>query len=377
MKKVVLVVFLVSLLFFNTIEDKEEEEVKGVFISYIELSEKIKGQKEEQAKKNIDEMIKNIRDFQLNTIILQVRPMTDAIYLSSIFPYSDFVKGESSFDVLDYFLKVAHKNHLKLIAWINPYRISNREDISIISKDSPAYPYLNTDTIYIHQGIYWNPAKEEVTDLIVAGIREVLEYPIDGIIMDDYFYPDDFIDQKDYESYQRGHEDITLQEYHLQIINDMVLKVHQECQRKKVKFGISPDGNIDNNYQKNYADVKRWMQDNTYIDFIIPQIYYGFYNSTRAYVNTIHEWESFLKSDKVDFYVALAFYKVGREDFYAKAGRNEWLENDDIIMKEVLLSRNLKNYKGFFLFRYDHIFEKETYTSTSQMEFNNLKKVIK
>lgn len=378
MKKLVIILLLVGIFLLNR-KEKTFVETRGVFISYIELSNEIKGKEEEVAKQNIVKMIQNIKDLGLNTIILQVRPSTDAIYPSHIFPFSQYVskeEGQDSFDILAYFLEVCHKNQLKLLAWINPYRIRTTEDIRTITTSSPAYPYLNTDTIYIKEGIFWNPSKKEVTDLIIEGVKEVLNYKVDGILFDDYFYADKEMDVKDYEQYKITHAGITEEEYHLQIISEMIEKVHAECQKKKVKFGISPDGNIENNYQKHYADVKKWMSSTKYIDFIIPQIYYGFYNSTKAYSRVIKEWEEFLMNEKIEFYIALAFYKVGREDIYAKAGRNEWLENDNIIMKEVLLSRNLKNYHGFFLFRYDSIFHNEGVTEISKGERENLKKVI-
>ena len=119
------------------------------------------------------------------------------------------------------------------------------------------------------------------------------------------------------------------------------------------------------------------MSSDKYVDFIMPQIYYGFYNSTKAYVNVIKEWESLLTNDNIDFLVALAFYKVGIEDKYAKEGIDEWKNNNDIIMREVILSRNLKNYKGFSLFRYDSLFNTDKYTNTSKDELENLKKIIK
>ena len=108
----------------------------------------------------------------------------------------------------------------------------------------------------------------------------------------------------------------------------------------------------------------------------MPQIYYGFYNSTKAYTNVIKEWEDLLKNN-IDLYIALAFYKVGVEDKYAKDGRDEWILNDNIIMREVILSRNLKHYKGFSLFRYDNLFDVNHYTNNSLEELNNLKKIIK
>ena len=381
MKKIAIALFLIAGLLTNKKEKmfKETEEIKGIFISYIELQEYVKRDNIQESKNNINKMIENINQLKINTIILQVRANCDAIYDSEIFPYSIYIsqeEGKKTYDVLKYFIEESHKKNIKVIAWINPYRIRTTENIKTITEKSPAYQYLNTDTVYIKNGIYWNPSKKEVEEIIINGVKEVLNYKVDGILFDDYFYPDNEIDIKDYEKI-RETESITLQEYHLRVINQMIEKVHNECQEKNVKFGISPDGNIENNYQKNYADVKTWMGSSNYLDFIMPQLYYGFYNSTKAYSKVIKEWESLLKTEKVDLLVALAFYKVGKEDAYAKEGRKEWIENDDIIMREVLLSRNLKNYKGFSLFRYDSIFKEDEYTLTSRFELENLKKIIK
>lgn len=375
-----IIIFL--LLVFLYPEKKKEEinqETRAVFISYIELEEYIKKEDQTLSQRNIDKMIENIKENHLNTIILQVRPSSDAIYHSKIYPTSKYIvkeEGEAFYDVLDYFIKKAHQKNIKLIAWINPYRIRTTEEIESISKKNPAYFYLNTDTIYIKNGVFYNPSKEEVTNLIIEGVKELLEYEIDGLLMDDYFYPDDEIDQKDYEEYIKNNSYLTKEEYHLQIINQMIEKVHKECQKKEVKFGISPDGNIENNYQKHYADVRKWLNSNQYIDFIMPQIYYGFYNSTKDYTKVIKEWESLIKEDSIEFFIALAYYKIGLEDQYAKAGKEEWIQNNNIIMKEVILSRNRKNYKGFALFRYDSIFSRTDCPNCIQ-ELENLKKIIK
>ena len=382
MKKLLLIVLLLLMYLLisqNTSQAKKEEELKGVFISYIELNKYLKTD-EEKSKENIRKMIHNIQNMKLNTIILQVRAASDAIYPSKIYPTSMYIvskEGDKSYDVLKYFLQEAHKKDMKVIAWINPYRIRTTDDIASISKKNPAYQYLNTNTIYQKNGIYFNPAKEEVTKLIIDGVKELLNYPIDGLLMDDYFYPSDDIDEDDYQKYLEIEPNMTKQEYHLKIINQMVEKVHKECQKKNIKFGVSPDGNMENNYQKNYADIKKWMSEDNYIDFIMPQIYYGFYNSTKAYYKVAKEWESYLTNDKIDLLIALAFYKVGIEDFYAKEGKNEWLQNSNIIMREIILSRNLKNYQGFALFRYDNIFDPENYNSNSISEIENMKKIIK
>jgi len=383
MKKIIVVIILFGILLTNIkvpAKKTEEKELRAVFVSYIELQSYVKNSNQNTSKKNIDKIISNVKKINLNTIILQVRSQSDAIYPSKIFPFSSFVsskEGENYYDVLEYFLKKSHENNIKLYAWINPYRIRTSSNIESISKENPAYKYLNTDTIYVNNGIYYNPSKKEVTDLIVSGVKEVLAYDIDGILFDDYFYPNTEIDKNDYEEYIKENNYISESEYRLGIISNMLEKVHTECKKKNVPFGVSPDGNIENNYSKHYADVRKWTSSKKYIDFIMPQIYYGFYNSTRAFKKAADEWESLIKSNGLDLYIALAFYKVGTSDQYAKLGKDEWLYNDDIIMREIIISRNLKHYKGFALFRYSNIFDTSKYTSTSIEEIENMKKILK
>ena len=384
MKKILIIIILSIVLTSNIKLDrtsikKEEEETRAIFVSYIELNKYIKENDYEISKRNIRNIIKNIKKLKCNTIILQVRSASDAIYKSNIYPMSlNIVNTEYDdyYDVLDYFIKESHKSNVKVIAWINPYRIRTPCDKTTITEKNPAYKYLDTDIVYINNGIYYNPSKQETEDLIVKGVEEVLNYDVDGILFDDYFYPDNNIDKKDYEEYIKNNEFIEEKDYRLNIVNKMVKRVYKTCKNKNIKFGISPDGNIDNNYNKNYADVKSWLKSNEYIDFIMPQIYYGFYNSTRDYIKVTKEWENLIENKDIELYIALAFYKVGMEDKYAKSGFNEWIDNDNIIMREILLSRNLKNYKGFSLFRYENIFNEEIYTKTSIKEIENLKKIL-
>lgn len=380
MKKILLITFLLALIILLNYKEKDKEEeveeIRGIFISYIELSKYVKN-KESISKKNIDNMIKNIKNYNLNTIILQVRSSSDSIYKSNIFPTSSYIvenEGDKFYDVLDYFIKKSHQNNIKLYAWINPYRVRTTNNIDSISIENPAYKYIGSDTLYINNGIYYNPSKVEVEKLILAGVDEVLEYNIDGLLFDDYFYPSSDIDIDDYKKYLKTNKNISLDEYHLNIVNRLIKKVYKKCRSKNIYFGISSEGNIENNYHKNYADVKRWMVEDDYIDFIMPQIYYGFKNSSKNYIDTVEEWENL---NKKDLLIALAFYKVGEEDRYAKNGKNEWIEDNNIIMKELILARNLKRYKGFSLFRYDNIFDEESYTLNSKEEINNLKRVLK
>ena len=390
MKKVIVIIalFFIVFIFSNKsidISDNkvlENKEKRGVFISYIELNNYIKGKDKVTSQENIDKMINNIKNFGFNMIILQVRSFSDAIYESDIFPWSSTVSTSEGvspgYDVLNYFIDKAHKENIILYAWINPYRVRTSEDVSSITEGNPAYKYIGTDTLFIENGIFYNPAKQEVEDLIVEGVKEIVSnYKVDGILFDDYFYPNEEIDNEQYKKYCEEEGEISRDDYHLMIVNKMIERVHDVCLKYNVLFGVSPDGNISNNYDKLFADVKKWMSSDKYIDYIMPQIYYGFFNENKAFKNTVDEWDSLITNDKIDLLVALAFYKVGKVDEYAKSGSLEWTLNSDIIMREIMLSRNLKHYDGFTLFRYDNLFNESLFTETSMKEIENTKKILK
>lgn len=384
-----LIIFLLLLIYIFIPEEKKESEEeslekRAVFISYIELHNNLRGKDTKEMKNTIDEMLDNAKDFGFNMIILQVRAFSDAIYSSSIFPSSRSIvnnEGDSlPFDVLEYFIKKAHQKNLELHAWINPYRISNDTDTSLISKDNPAYSMLNTSSVQIidSKGIYYNPASSKVESLILEGIYEIItNYDVDGIHFDDYFYPSSLtIDEEEYKTALDDNNSLTLQEFRLSVITSLVKKTYDLIKDydKNILFGISPDGNIDNNYNSNYVDTRLFCSEMGYIDYIMPQVYYGFLNSVKPFESTIKSWNNLI-TNNIDLIPALAFYKTGNIDNYAKEGINEWMEYNNIIAREVMLSRELSNYKGFAIFRYDSLFGNDL-TDTSFLEKENLKNIL-
>lgn len=360
----VLLVVTAFLMNKNSIKIPEGTKNKGIFISYIEYKKYLKDKNALDMKKEIDKMINTVKDYNINFIILHAKPFSDAIYESKIFPSSSSIVSEEGdklpFDVLDYFIKKAHKNNIQIHAWINPYRISNYTDTSKISITNPAYKWLNTNNVKVIQdkGIYYNPASSEVQELIISGVAELVEnYDIDGIHMDDYFYPDDTIDLENYEQFKNT---ISLPDYRLSNTNKLVKSIYTTIKKIKpnVVFGISPEGNIENNYKNNYADVKTWVTNEGYIDYIMPQLYYGFLNETQPFIPVINKWKDLITID-IDFMPALALYKVGIVDEYAKSGKEEWINDKDVITKQIKIINNMEETAGYSLFRYSYLIEND------------------
>lgn len=368
MKKIILTFFILLILssFFycifdkkdndsNSIIDNKNEDVRGVFVSFIELS-KLKNMDINGKKNYIKEMIGVVYDFKLNTIILQVRPFCDAIYKSNIFYRSSVVYNDKiDLDILEYFINEAHKKNIKIYAWINPYRVRSNNDLSSISGDDNISKFINTNKMEVKNGIYLNPADSSVLELIINGVKEIVSnYRVDGILYDDYFYPSNTIDIENYNKEGNG---LTLFEYRINNINKLIKSTYDAIKsiNKDVLFIISPQGNINNNLNNEYLDIEFILKNNNYIDIVMPQLYYGFLNSTMPFIDTLNVWNNIILNNDTKLVIALALYKSGKEDKYAKDGYYEWINNSDIIRNEIKESMKVSKYNGFSLFRYDFL----------------------
>ena len=392
MKKT-LVVFLITITFLigNTyvISKKEynmennDEEIRGIYISYLEYLSYFQNNNIDVNKSYINKMLDQIKDNKFNNIFLHVSPFSDSIYKSNIFPYSYTLTGtegkDPGMDYLDYFIKESHLRNIKVHAWINPYRISNTTDINKLSSNNPAITFLKTgDAKITKTGIYYNPSSSKVIDLLIKQIYEIItNYEVDGIHLDDYFYEDLEIDLENYQRYFLNNN-ISLEEYRYNIINTTIKTIYKLIKdyNKNIIFSIAPDGNIENNYQLHFADVKQWLKENNYIDIIMPQVYYGFNNDLKPFEKTINEWNNLI-TNNVKIVPVLAFYKVGLEDTYAGNGKYEWVNNKDIIAKQIIYSKTLNHYQGFTLFRYEYLFNENLFNNNTKEELNNVLNLTK
>ncbi len=388
---------------YEVVDEEEEEdgresggsskvpdgEMRAVWISYLELGTMLTGKSASQYRSNIRQAVANAARLGLNTVILQVRPFGDAIYPSQYFPQSYLFNGtegkldSAPFDALEIAIDEAHDAGLRLEAWVNPYRIRSSASNKPLSSDNPAQDYLDQGgDVVIQSGslISFNPGSKKAQDHIVDGVRELVEnYDLDGIHFDDYFYPttDASFDRDTYEQSGSGK---SLAAWRRSNVTTLMGKVHEVTSSAGVRFGISPQGNNSNNLNSQYVDVEEIAQKG-YADYICPQMYFGFQNSGCPYESTIKDFNRMVRGTGVELYVGLATYKFGKEDTWAGSGKNEWIGTTDIIARQVETARQLSEYGGFILYRYDSTFNPDSFYSGSaraqaKTEMENLKAII-
>lgn len=363
-------------------------EQKGIWISYLEYDSIMKNKSAESFRKSVGECFDNVRSLDFNTVYVQVRAHGDAYYDSELFPSGDRFDGtmgtSSDYDALQIMIEEAHSRGLSVHAWINPMRLMTDSQIAALSdsfKIKQWYDSAEKNGSYIvkYSGRwYLNPAYSEVVQLIADGITEIVaNYDVDGVQIDDYFYP---TTDKSFDSvaYSGSGTSLSLSDWRESNVNAMVKKLYKAVHNANstAVFGISPQGSIANNYNQLYADVRSWCSEWGYCDYILPQIYFGFENATLPYCDTVSEWDSMI-SGNVKLVVGLAGYKSGAEDSYAgEKGKSEWINNSDILARQMSFASEAKNYGGVALFRYDSLFKPSASVSKQvSLEVENIKKI--
>ena len=128
---------------------EEKEELRGMWLSFYEISDICKGKNEAEYRENAEEILRNLSENKFNTVFYQVRCFSDALYKSDIFPTSRYVVekegDELEFDPLAIFIEIAQKYNISVHAWVNPLRISYTTDISALSEKNPAIKFYNED----------------------------------------------------------------------------------------------------------------------------------------------------------------------------------------------------------------------------------------
>ena len=303
-------------------------EWRAVWVSYLEFAE-MDFSSESAFRADAAALMDNCLSLGLNTVIAQVRPFGDALYRSSLFPWSHLCTGvqgqDPGFDPLDVLLTEAHARGLSLEAWVNPYRLRSSASMpSAIAENS----LLNTHPEWVctvNEGAYLNPAIPEAADYVVQGVAELVQnYAVDGIHFDDYFYPttDPSIDA--------------------------------------AQFAASGEN-------EQYTDLSVWLTASgadAVVDYLCPQIYWGYgytlsSGSTRfAFENITAEWLALPRAESTALYFGLGAYRVGVGDGGANADSvSQWCTGS-ALARQVTDLRSA-GAGGWALYRYGSLFRSD------------------
>lgn len=346
-------------------------EWRAVWVSYLEFAE-MDFSSESAFRADAAALMDNCLSLGLNTVIAQVRPFGDALYRSSLFPWSHLCTGvqgqDPGFDPLDVLLTEAHARGLSLEAWVNPYRLRSSASMpSAIAENS----LLNTHPEWVctvNEGAYLNPAIPEAADYVVQGVAELVQnYAVDGIHFDDYFYPttDPSIDAAQFAA--SGETDLTA--WRRANVTRLVKAAHDAVKAADptLRFGVSPQGNPDNDRNEQYTDLSVWLTASgadAVVDYLCPQIYWGYgytlsSGSTRfAFENITAEWLALPRAESTALYFGLGAYRVGVGDGGANADSvSQWCTGSSLA-RQVTDLRSA-GAGGWALYRYGSLFRSD------------------
>lgn len=324
-------------------------------------------------------VLDNARDTGFNAVFLQVRPSADAFYKSQYFPWSRYLTGsqgqapDNGFDPLAFWVDEAHKRGLQLHAWINPYRITkNPSDALSLTPTHPARLNPEWTVKYSDGNLYFNPGIPEVRNLIINSILEIVKnYAVDGIHMDDYFYPgNNFNDKNAFTQYGKNFKSID--DWRRANVNELVGNIYKAVNTasEKVTFGISPFGIWANKYKNSlgsdtrggesyydhYADTRKWVKEGM-IDYIAPQLYWNIGFSAADYSKLLSWWADTVRGTGVDLYIGQASYLSGNTN-----PTSAWYGISEIV-KQMQLNSNTPEVKGSIFFSYKSTYSKPAVTS--------------
>lgn len=318
-----------------------------------------------------DEILDNCVKWGLNAVFLQVRPSGDALYKSDLFPWSKYLTGsvgtapQDGFNPLEYWVEAAHKRGLELHAWINPYRITRGKDTEWNSLPSTHLAKMNPDWVvkYSDGNYYFNPGIPEVRDLVTRGAVEIVQnYDVDGLHMDDYFYPGtDFNDAATYQKYGSSFSNIA--DFRRDSVNQLVAQLDTAVHNidPDIQFGISPSGIWANkstdprgsnssgseHYVSSYADSLYWIE-NGLVDYIIPQIYWEIGHKLADFATLADWWNDAVAGSDVHLYIGMGAYRC------ADNPTGVWKTTDPLFDSLAYLE-NKDNVGGCVFFRYGSI----------------------
>ena len=344
--------------------EEKRVEFRGVWMPTVSRNY-YQGKSPESIKKYLTDALDRYEKIGINAVFFQVRSEGDAFYPSSYEPWSRFLTGTQGkapspfWDPLDFMIREAHKRHMELHAWINPYRVavnsSNPVSVSHVSRLHPEWCVKYGNLLVL------NPALKAVRDYTTAVVRDLVSrYDLDGIHMDDYFYPYPeagvpFPDQKEYRLYGSAFK--TVGDFRRENVNLLIGQLHDAIKGLKpwVRFGVSPFGIYRNkrtdplgsetaglqNYDDLYADVLLWDQMG-WVDYTLPQLYWEMGHKAADYTELAYWWQRNIS--KGHLYIGQSIRRTMDPDQLDE----KWAIAGETAMGNVLWPHEdlLSNYKG-------------------------------
>lgn len=290
----------------------KKREFRGAWIQCV--NGQFQGLGKERMQSTLRYQLDELQKDGVNAVIFQVRPECDALYQSDIEPWSRLLTGTQGvapdpyWDPLQWMVDECHERDMELHAWINPFRAKTKSTTLL---DTAHIAVRRPDLAFKYDGlIILNPAKQENRDYICRVAADIVRrYDVDGLHIDDYFYPypaagQTIPDKSDFRDAPRGFDNIG--DWRRDNVNLFVRQLRDTLRSVKpwVKFGVSPFGIYRNaasdpekgsktrglqNYDDLYADVLLWL-DKGWVDYCVPQLYWQIGHPTADYKTLIHWW---------------------------------------------------------------------------------------
>ena len=325
-------------------------------------------------KADADKILQTCADLGMTAVILQVRPSADALYPSNYYPWSADLTGRQGqapadgFDPLEYWVEQAHALGLELHAWINPFRVTKggQSEYDSLTAGHPAK--VHPDWVVEYDGkYYFDPGLPDVREYIIQSAEELARnYDIDGIHLDDYFYPGAGFDDGDtYAKYGSNFSDVG--DWRRDNVNQLVKALGERLHAidPELSYGISPSGvwadrssqsqgsNTTGgfeSYYASYADSRKWVKEG-WIDYICPQVYWYIGHSSMDYETIVKWWADTVKGTGVSLYIGMADYQAGNTD-----PSSPWY-GVEAIRQQLALNETIPQVDGEVHFRYQFLAE--------------------
>lgn len=329
-----------------------------------------------QQKAELIALLNRAEQLKLNAIIFQVRPACDAMYASPNEPWSEYLTGvmgkapEPFYDPLALVIQEAHRRGMELHAWINPYRALHKThqgkvSSNHISKTHPEFVHAYGEYLWLDPG---EPAVQEYSLRVVMDV--VKRYDIDGVVFDDYFYPDptgvnrDFPDEASWRKYGAPGK-LSRDDWRRENVNAFIARVYTSIKAAKpwVKFGISPPGiwrpgnppqiEGSDNYTKLFADTRKWLM-NGWLDYCAPQLYWPIEDTKHSFPLLLKWWDE-QNSKNRHIWPSMDTHKMA-----------SWPSNE--IPNQIEIARRQSGSKGFVLYSATNLMGNSALTQFLQLQ---------